>query len=220
MSALLSTKSLVFNEMISYPDINIERGNILFLSGASGCGKSTLFRLLNATHSPSSGSIFYNGEDIAALDTIALRRKIILAGQAYYLFKGTIEENFRIFHRYNESEMPEKSALEEYLKMCCVDFASDAPCDTMSGGEKQRVFLSAALSMKPEVLLLDEPTSALDAKTANQVMENILAFCKQNRTTLLVISHDKALQDKYAETVIELTEAYNASKSGKEAEQK
>lgn len=204
MSIILSSEKLEFKSMIAYPDLSVERGSVTFISGPSGCGKSTLLRLLNATYTPSRGSIYFNGMDMEDFEAVSLRRKIILAGQNAYLFKGSIEENFRIFHEYNESLMTAGAAMKEYLKRCCLDFDLNASCDVMSGGEKQRVFLAIALSLHPEVLLLDEPTSALDINSADQVMRNIIDWCRQNDTTLILVSHDKGLQDRYAEAVIRL----------------
>lgn len=206
MAIILSTKGLEFESIIAYPDLLVEKGSINFISGPSGCGKSTLLRLFNATYTPSCGNIFFNGTNIDNLEAVSLRRKILLAGQAIYLFRGSIEDNFRIYHAYNESAMPPESELKEYMNICCLDLSLNSPCDVMSGGEKQRVFLAVALSLHPEILLLDEPTSALDMTSAYHVIKNIIDCCRQNFTTLIVVSHDKGLQDRYAEAVIELEE--------------
>ena len=195
MSIILSSKELEFQSMIAYPDLSVERGSVTFISGPSGCGKSTLLRLLNATYTPSHGNIYFNGTNFDEFETVL---------QAVYLFKGSIEENFRIFHEYNESSMTTGTGMKEYLKICCLNFDLNASCDVMSGGEKQRVFLAIALSLHTEVLLLDEPTSALDINLADQVMKNIIDWCRENDTTLILVSHDKGLQDRHAEAVIRL----------------
>jgi putative ABC transport system ATP-binding protein len=204
MEIIISTKDLEFQSFIKYPDLAIRKGDIVFISGPSGCGKSTLLRLFNATHSPSQGYVYFKEDDISLTDTISLRRNIILAGQNVYLFNGTILDNFQIYHQYSESTLPSEEELLNYLRLCSIPFPLATLCDKMSGGEKQRVFLSIALSLRPKVLMLDEPTSALDEHTANIVMANIIGFCKENHITLLVVSHDKLLQEKYAQTVIRL----------------
>jgi putative ABC transport system ATP-binding protein len=204
MEIIISTKDLEFQSFIKYPDLAIQKGDIVFISGPSGCGKSTLLRLFNATHSPSQGYVYFKEDDISLTDTISLRRNIILAGQNVYLFNGTILDNFQIYHQYSESTLPSEEELLNYLRLCSIPFPLATLCDKMSGGEKQRVFLSIALSLRPKVLMLDEPTSALDEHTANIVMANIIGFCKENHITLLVVSHDKLLQEKYAQTVIRL----------------
>jgi putative ABC transport system ATP-binding protein len=74
----------------------------------------------------------------------------------------------------------------------------------MSGGERQRISISICLSLRPKVLLLDEPTSALDDMTSNAVMSNLKTFCHENNITLIIISHNKALAQTYADNIITL----------------
>ena len=91
-----------------------------------------------------------------------------------------------------------------YLKLCAALFPLGADCAAMSGGERQRVFAAICLSLRPKALLLDEPTSALDDNTANTVMTNIKTFCRENNITLIVVSHNKALAETFADHVIAL----------------
>lgn len=107
---LITTKDLVFNNMIEYPDMTIEKGKMTFIQGASGSGKSTLFRLFNATINPSQGTIYYNKVDISTINALELRRKILLINQQVYLFDGTIADNFRQFHAYRSSTPPTETA--------------------------------------------------------------------------------------------------------------
>lgn len=203
---ILGIRSLNFKNKIFYKDADIEKGQIVFLRGPSGSGKSTLLRLINATLPLEEGSILYKDKDIREIDTISLRREIILAGQSVYLFPGSIKDNFKKYHYYRESRMPSDEEISKLLKVCCLDFDIDTICDNFSGGEKQRVFISLALSFKPVVLLLDEPTSALDNTTADRLMHNLVKHCKLNEMTLVVVSHDKAITEKYAEAIIDIGE--------------
>lgn len=79
----------------------------------------------------------------------------------------------------------------------------------MSGGEKQRLYLAIFLSFRPEVLMLDEPTSALDETTARRVMGNILDYCRKEKITVIAVSHDKALTEKFAENILALERVEN-----------
>lgn len=202
MSPILTARGLSFQNKLFYPDVDIQKGSAAFISGRSGSGKTTLLRFFNGTLAPSSGQVFYDGQDIAAMDTLRLRRRLILAMQTVYLFSGTILENFSLFHEYHESPVPPAEELAELLEICRMDFPLEALCDSMSAGERQRVFLAVALSMAPETLMLDEPTSALDAPTAEKVMENIMKFSKERGITLVAVSHDKALLERHAEKII------------------
>ncbi len=193
-----------FENLIDYPDIEIESGRITFICGRSGCGKSTLLRLLNGTVSPQGGGIFFDGRNIDDFDTVALRKELLLVGQTVYLFDSTIKENFEEFWRYRELPVPSDEEIRSFLSICCADFPLDMSCTSMSGGERQRVYIAIYLSFMPKVLMLDEPTSALDLKTSVLMMENLVSYCKENRITMIVVSHDKALAERFADKIIVL----------------
>jgi putative ABC transport system ATP-binding protein len=94
--------------------------------------------------------------------------------------------------------------MQACLDACRVPFPLDTPCDTLSGGEKQRVFLAIALSFRPAVFLLDEPTSALDGTTAEALMANLTEYCRNSGVAALVVSHDRHLTEKFAERTVDL----------------
>ena len=77
-------------------------------------------------------------------------------------------------------------------------------CNVMSGGERQRVFIAINLSYQPKVLMMDEPTSALDDKNADTLIKNIKSYCKANKISLIIVSHDKTIADRYADNIINL----------------
>lgn len=204
MEACIKTSNLEFGNFITYPDILIPRHQVTFLCGASGCGKSSLLKLLNATVTPSKGDIFYQDRNIKEMDTITLRKEILLVSQAVYLFDESIEENFKRFYDYRDEAVISSVKMQEYLRICCVDFSLNTRCETMSGGEKQRVFMAIYLSFLPKVLMLDEPTSALDQATATVFLQNIKNFCREHQMTAVVISHDEKLTKLFADHVITL----------------
>lgn len=204
MKNIISVKGVAFKEIPPYPEINIEEGETVFVTGESGCGKTTLLRLLGGLLSPDRGVIEYKGADISALNPVKHRRDVLLVNQNVFLFEGTIEDNFREYYSYREEKCPEKDEIRKYLEVCCVPFGAEDKCDNMSGGEKQRVFEAVCLSFMPKVLMLDEPTSALDEKNSRQLMENIKAFCKENGITLIVVSHDGSVTQEFADRIIAL----------------
>ncbi len=204
MQEILRTSSVSFRSFLRYPDISIETGKATFLIGASGSGKSTLLKLFNGTQSPDSGEVYYRGKAIASLDTVELRREVLLVGQSVYLFPGTIQDNFRSYYAYREADPPPESRILQYLSLCCAEFPLDADCESMSGGERQRIYLAIALSLHPRILMLDEPTSALDEQTAGALLSNIKRFCIEEGITLIVISHDAKLTNRFADQVIHL----------------
>lgn len=203
---ILEVRDATFLDMITYPDFVVEKGEILFITGPSGSGKSTLLKLLNGTASPSAGIVLYKGEEIDVMDTVSLRRKVLLVSQSIFLFDETIEENFASFYRYREEKKPDEAKMRKYLSLCSADFPLDSQCKSMSGGERQRIFLAICISLEPETLLLDEPTSALDDKTGNILFENLTKYCRENDKTLVVISHNKELAQDFGDRVIDLGE--------------
>jgi putative ABC transport system ATP-binding protein len=191
-----------FKDILRYPELEIAEGVVTFVCGESGCGKSTLLKLLNGTASADAGAVFYQGKPVEGYDPVELRREVLLCGQAAYLFAGNIKENFAEYYRYRGLPCPDDGEINLFLELCAARFPLDAPCATMSGGECQRVFAAVCLSFRPRVLLLDEPTSALDDETAAAAMAGIGGYCQENGITLVVVSHNKALAERFAERVI------------------
>ncbi len=199
----IETENLIFNDTIEYPNLKID-SHVVFFRGPSGCGKSTLMRILNRTTSNYTGAVKFNGESTSEIDPLELRKKISYVGQSVYLFDETVKENFKKFYEYSEREIPCDEKIMEMLNLCCIDVDLNTVCTTLSGGEKQRVFISIYLSQTPDVLILDEPTSAMDDELSAKIMKNIIKYTKDKNITLLVISHNSSIVEEFAETIIEL----------------
>lgn len=204
MNIKIKGEGLCAFSTLKYPDFSIPVEKVVFLNGPSGCGKSTLLRLINGILTPYAGKVLLDNQNTAALDPIVLRRRVILAEQAIYLFRGTISDNFHFFHQYRETTVPSREKCQELMDICNIPFTQEESCNDMSGGERQRIFLAMALSMEPEVLLLDEPTSAMDSALAHTVMSNIIQYCSANYITVVVVSHDVELSNAYADEIIRL----------------
>lgn len=202
---VLRTDDLSFKNFLHFPNMNILKGSVTFISGESGTGKSTLLRLFNGTHTPSSGSVFFNDQELETFEPIELRRTILLAGQSVFLFDKTIQENFSEFFTYRGEVPPSDDVINKCLAVCRADFPLISDCHLLSGGERQRVFLAICLSMNSEVLLLDEPTSALDGINGKKVMKNICDFCRDAGKSLIVVSHDVSLAESFADNEIVIT---------------
>ncbi len=199
---LFELKEVNFKSIIKYPHIQIPKNKVIFLTGKSGCGKSTMLKLLNGIITADSGSITYLNIDIENYDSIELRKNAMLCSQSFYLWDLSIRDNFKQFHEARESDVPTDVEIKKYLDICQADFDIDTVCTTMSGGERQRVFMAICLSFKPKVLMLDEPTSALDEATATAFFTDLIPHCKASNTDIICISHDKTLTDKFAEHII------------------
>ncbi|CAM5362760.1 NHLP bacteriocin export ABC transporter permease/ATPase subunit [Streptomyces abikoensis] len=165
-------------------------GEFVAVVGASGCGKSTLLRLLIGFDEPASGSVLYDGQDLAALDRAAVRRQCGVVLQNAQPFSGSILDCIRGAGTFTLEEAWEAAAmagLAEDIKampMGMHTMLSDGG-GTVSGGQRQRLMIAQALVRKPRVLFLDEATSALDNEAQRLVIESTRAL----RATRIVIAH-------------------------------
>lgn len=193
-----------FKDILTYGHLQIPKEGITFIKGPSGAGKSTLLKLLNASVSPSSGALFYRGRNLAEMDTVTLRKEVILIGQNVYLFDLSIRENFHEYYRYREMDTPSDETIQKYLKLCHLDFDLNASVTSMSGGERQRVYIAICISLAPEVILMDEPTSALDLTTSKALLADLKVFAKEKGMTMVIVSHDDALSASFADHIIDV----------------
>ena len=188
----------------------LPRDRATFLVGPSGVGKSTLLRLFNATLSPSAGRVLYNGRDVASMDTLALRREVSLVSQEPYLFDGTIWENLLQYYGYREQPLPEKHRFLELLNLMDLDFPLNSSVTTMSGGERQRVYLAMTLSQDTDILFLDEPTTYLDIGQKYEMLELIAQVNAMGKTVVMVL-HDLPLAFSYSHQVVVLEKGHLAA---------
>ena len=198
-----------FGGILEYPHVEIRDQGITFIQGASGAGKSTLLKLLNGSLSPERGVIYYRGEDIGKMDTIKLRQEVILIAQNVYLFDKSIRENFHEFYAYRDLPAPDDETMRKHLRLCDADFRLEDSCVTMSGGERQRIFIAICISFMPRAILMDEPTSALDTGTSERLLHNLRTFCQDNHMAMVVVSHDETLAEKYADDIITIERGKN-----------
>ncbi len=186
-------------------NLNIIKGEIKVVMGPSGCGKSTLLRCINRLNEPTSGSIFFKGEDITQpnIDLRALRQSIGFVFQQFALYRHlTILENVTLalkkIHGMNNSEANEKAMYE--LSRFEMAVHHDKYPAQISGGQKQRVAIARTLAMDPEVILFDEPTSALDPIMCREVASLINKLLEDN-VTLLCVTHDLVLARQLSDKV-------------------
>ncbi|MFF7729395.1 NHLP bacteriocin export ABC transporter permease/ATPase subunit [Streptomyces sp. NPDC008001] len=168
----------------------VRPGEFVAVVGASGCGKSTLLRLLIGFDKPASGSVLYDGQDLAALDQAAVRRQCGVVLQNAQPFSGSILDCICGAGTFSLEEAWEAAALAglaediKAMPMGMHTMLSDGG-GTVSGGQRQRLMIAQALVRKPRVLFLDEATSALDNEAQRVVIESTRAL----RATRIVIAH-------------------------------
>ncbi len=179
----------------------LRRGEVLAITGPSGAGKSSLLRLLNRLDEPTSGTVYFAGEDYRKLEPRELRRKVGMVTQRPYLFPGTVATNLN-FGPQQRGETLERMALEQLLEQVALRGFADRNVASLSGGEAQRVSLARTLANQPEVVLLDEPTSSLDETSKGEVEALLLRVVSEHQLTCAIVTHDAAQAVRVAQRTL------------------
>ena len=181
-------------------DLSIASGEIVGLIGPSGSGKSTLLMVLAGLEPASQGQVVVSGHDYANMDEDALSRfrrsNVGIVFQSFHLVPTmTAVENvalpLELAGVASAFEKAETMLGEVGLGHRLTHYPAQ-----MSGGEQQRTALARALVANPPVLFADEPTGNLDQNTGRQIMDLILRLAEERGTTVLLITHDRALADR------------------------
>ena len=208
--ALLEVRNLVKEfdgkPVLNGVDLVLEEGQVKVIMGPSGCGKSTLLRCINRLTDPTSGQVFFRGEEVSRpeTDVRALRQRIGFVFQNFALYRhlsalDNIKLGLRKLRGLSDSEATTR-ARHELGRMNMEDHERKFPAQ-LSGGQKQRVAIARALAMDPAVLFFDEPTSALDPRMAREVVALINQLFLDN-VTMLCVTHDVFLARHISDRVM------------------
>ena len=171
----------------------IEKGELITVIGSSGCGKTTMLKMINGLLTPDTGKIFVNGENIAKVNQIELRRRIGYVIQNIGLFPHlSVEKNIEFIPgllKYNK-ETARRIAVRLIETVGLNPEMLNRYPGELSGGQKQRVGVARALAASPEILLMDEPFGALDAITRNKLQNELLKIRRELHLTIVFITHD------------------------------
>jgi putative ABC transport system ATP-binding protein len=178
-------------------NIEIKRGEFVAVMGPSGCGKSTLLNIIGMLDSPTSGSFWFNGEEVAGYRESKLsqirKQNIGFIFQSFNLIDElTVRENIELallYHKVSAAERKER-AYKVMERMEIAHRANHMPAQ-LSGGQQQRVAVARAVIAEPHLILADEPTGNLDSHNGEEVMEMLTQLNKQG-TTVLMVTHSPA----------------------------
>ncbi len=210
-------KAVVKNE-----SFNIKHGEFVTILGPSGCGKTTTLRMIAGFEKPTSGKIYFDGEDITEIPphkrgvntvfqkyalfphlnvfnniAFGLKLKTIPDGTTYTDKKGRTFENMR---KYTKAEIAAK--VNNVLKMVDLEDYGHRDVNSLSGGQQQRVAIARALVNEPKLLLLDEPLGALDLKMRKDMQIELMNMHKSLGITFVYVTHDQEEALTMSDTII------------------
>jgi ABC-type lipoprotein export system ATPase subunit len=199
-------------EVINIPELVLPAGSYTVLKGPSGSGKTTLLNLIAGIAAPTAGKIWLHGTDIFALPEP--RRDRFRAEHIGYIFQTfnllaafTALENVLLAMMFvpRLAKREQRQRAEEILgKLGLKERLSHRP-HQLSRGEQQRVAIARALANNPPFILADEPCASLDPNTARIVLAEFLTICREEKKTLLVVSHDETVL-RGADRILDMTE--------------
>jgi polar amino acid transport system ATP-binding protein len=196
-----------FDELLVLDDVSFEvpDNSVTAFIGASGSGKSTLLRAINLLEQIDDGQVFFDGQDITAVETNAdqVRRKSGMVFQSFNLFPHkTVLENIIMAPVLVHGIEKAKAIAEAELllnRFGLIEKLNQYP-DRLSGGQQQRVAIIRAMAVKPKLLLLDEITSALDPVLVNEVLETVREL-KNEGMAIVMATHEMGFAKQIADQI-------------------
>ena len=194
-------------EFINDLSVEFENGKITTILGPNGSGKSTLLSLLCGLNKAKSGSIFIEGKDITKLKYKDIAKVVATVHQ-----QNSVPNDITVRDLVSYGRLPFKKRFEHInrddekiinwaLKETGLEGMEEKLVMSMSGGERQRVFIAMALVQKPKILFLDEPTTYLDIYHQIEILELVQRLNKDHGTTIVMVLHDINQAIKYSDNV-------------------
>ena len=187
-------------------DLRIEDGEFVFLVGPSGSGKSTIIKLITGEIQPTGGRIMVNGYNLGNIrpgQVPYMRRTLGVIFQDFRLIdKKTVWENLTFAMRaVGASPREIRKRIPYVLDLVGLNYKGDRYPDQLSGGEQQRVAIARALVNNPKMIIADEPTGNLDPSRSQEIML-LLEKINELGTTMLVVTHEKELVNRFSKRVV------------------
>ena len=206
MTPILATKGLNKRfgglHAMNGVDLNVERGELRCLIGPNGAGKSTLFKLILGTYPPTSGEVWFNGENITRLLPYRrVEKGISIKFQVPGIFQDLpVAQNLLIALQHRLSKEAAKAELERLLALLDLQPARAQRAGELSHGQKQWLEIGMAIALSPSLLLLDEPTAGMSPEETFKTGE-LVKRLNQDGMTVVVIEHDLAFVRQIARKV-------------------
>ena len=193
-------------------NLQVCAGEFVAFLGSSGSGKSSVLNLIAGLDRPTSGSVVVHDRDLAKLSREELAgyrlRTVGMVFQSFNLIASmTLAENVELPMRFAEVDRGKRDNLaREALTRVGLQARMNHRPSELSGGEQQRAALARALINRPQLLLADEPTGNLDSRTGTEIMNMVREFNQQLGMTVVMVTHERALAERYAQRLIFLAD--------------
>ena len=191
------------NKLISNLNFEINKGDLIFITGKSGVGKSTIFKLLNKELTLNNGDILINDINLNDIKLSSIKNNITYVSQNEYIFNDSIKNNILMYKSIKEKDLNKAlkvTGIDKILKRrnISLDYMLEENGHNLSGGERQRIILARTLLRNTDYIILDETTNELDFETEREILSNIITEYKK---TLVLISHRKENIDLFSKRV-------------------
>ena len=192
--------------------LELRSGDFVALLGTSGSGKSSMLNLIAGLDRPTSGTVIVQDRDLAKLSREDLAKyRLHVVGMVFQSFNlipsMTLAENVELPMRFAEVDRGKRQGMaREALQRVGLGARMDHRPSELSGGEQQRAALARALINRPQLLLADEPTGNLDSHTGTEIMEMVRGFNRDLGMTVVMVTHERALAERYARRMIFLAD--------------
>lgn len=182
-------KQIIFEKQ----NIKINDGDFVIITGASGSGKSSLLKILSGLQKPTSGTVFWNNEDLYNLpDTKLSHLRLKESGFVYQDFMLIEELNGydNIVLVQNLINDINRNVINEIIKKLKIESLMKKYPKVLSGGEKQKISIARALANMPKIIFCDEPTGSLDYKSSKEIMDLLAFLNKEYSITIVLVTHE------------------------------
>ncbi len=192
--------------------LEVRAGEFVALLGSSGSGKSSVLNLVAGLDRPTSGNVIVHDRNLAQLSREELAHyRLHTVGMVFQSFNliptMNVIENVELPMRFAEIERGKRDSLaREALARVGLQTRMNHRPSELSGGEQQRAALARALINRPQLLLADEPTGNLDSHTGTEIMNMVRDFNQQLGMTIVMVTHERALAERYAQRLIFLAD--------------
>ena len=205
---------------LNHIDLRIDPGEFVYVIGPTGSGKSTLIKLLNGEEVADSGTVTVNGTNVGALKHRKVpkyRRNIGCIFQDYRLLpRLTVYENIAFALEVTGTPSKQiRQRVREVLELVDLKDKERAYPGELSGGQQQRVTIGRAIANRPSILIADEPTGNLDPNMSLEIIELLEKINQTQGTTIVMVTHDRELVDRFRKRTIMLDKGYIVHDSSK-----